>query len=556
MDPISNAPFNGIRATWSTPCAASASISSSSTSSSRSSTHASPRSGRNPMLDSMVGSRAPLVVLNRDDLADPHGDQRWMRLRSAVAASKSSPSVGRVAAQRLAHRGAAMERLGKRGVGPSRAIVVGIAEFGKVVDHQRFAPPRRGQDRRSRRRHAAAAVVPARADARTDGYAGHPGSENRRRRRRNGSSPSSAPFRASATTPKRSSRAFHRWRVASAAATRVPDLETLRAARGFDARAAANRLCTTRRVRTSAPSTKARSAASLSKRPDDARSTRKAKNAYERERRRLHRLHRFEDDARARGFAFVGGIDEVGRGPLAGPVVAACVVVGEPLLIRRTQRFQAGACRASRARSRPKSRARVPRGPSASPSVAEIDRLNIYWASVLAMERAIAALAMQARLPLFTDAVRIRSYRRPAGAARQRRRALRRRRRSIHRRKGPPRRAARRAGPRGSAIRFRRAQRLRDRRSISRRCARTARACTIARASRAFATRNWRSASVRAPDASNAASDIHKAATARIARRQFLERSGYRVVARNVARAGRRDRRHLSRRRRRWFSSR
>ena len=42
-------------------------------------------------------------------------------------------------------------------------------------------------------------------------------------------------------------------------------------------------------------------------------------------------------------------------------------------------------------------------------SVAEIDRLNIYWASVLAMERAIAALPTAPEY-LYTDAVRIKSY--------------------------------------------------------------------------------------------------------------------------------------------------
>jgi len=42
-------------------------------------------------------------------------------------------------------------------------------------------------------------------------------------------------------------------------------------------------------------------------------------------------------------------------------------------------------------------------------SVAEIDRLNIYWASVLAMERALGALSVTPEY-LITDAVRIRSF--------------------------------------------------------------------------------------------------------------------------------------------------
>ncbi len=138
---------------------------------------------------------------------------------------------------------------------------------------------------------------------------------------------------------------------------------------------------------------------------------RKAKNAYERERRRLHRLHRFESAARERGFTLIGGVDEVGRGPLAGPVVAACVVAAAPLMIKGLNDSK---------QVRPELReeisleikARASAWAIGSASVAEIDRLNIYWASVLAMERAIAQLACGPEY-LITDAVRIRSFEGP-----------------------------------------------------------------------------------------------------------------------------------------------
>lgn len=135
---------------------------------------------------------------------------------------------------------------------------------------------------------------------------------------------------------------------------------------------------------------------------------RKARNAYERERRRLHRLHRFENEARVRGFRMIGGIDEVGRGPLAGPVVAACVVAAEPLFIKGLNDSK---------QVRPELRSELAQTIKAAAvawavgvaSVAEIDRLNIYWASVLAMERALAALSQSPEY-LITDAVRIRAY--------------------------------------------------------------------------------------------------------------------------------------------------
>ncbi len=135
---------------------------------------------------------------------------------------------------------------------------------------------------------------------------------------------------------------------------------------------------------------------------------RKSKTAYERERRRLHRLHRFEEAARAKGFRLVGGIDEVGRGPLAGPVIAACVVATQPLFIRGLNDSK---------QVRPELRAEIAEiiklravaWAVGSACVAEIDRLNIYWASVLAMERAIASLGAAPEY-LITDAVRIRSF--------------------------------------------------------------------------------------------------------------------------------------------------
>ena len=44
-------------------------------------------------------------------------------------------------------------------------------------------------------------------------------------------------------------------------------------------------------------------------------------------------LKRYEDDARSRGYCRVAGVDEVGRGPLAGPVVAAAVIWDEAIAL-------------------------------------------------------------------------------------------------------------------------------------------------------------------------------------------------------------------------------
>ena len=44
---------------------------------------------------------------------------------------------------------------------------------------------------------------------------------------------------------------------------------------------------------------------------------------------KLHEMKAHEDELRSQGYRYIAGIDEVGRGPLAGPVYAACVVLPE-----------------------------------------------------------------------------------------------------------------------------------------------------------------------------------------------------------------------------------
>ncbi len=135
---------------------------------------------------------------------------------------------------------------------------------------------------------------------------------------------------------------------------------------------------------------------------------RKAKNAYERERRRLHRLHRYEERARSGGHVYIGGIDEVGRGPLAGPVVAACVIIDGPLMLKGLNDSKVVRVELRKELSETIKGSCVAWAIGVA-SVQEIDRMNIYWASVLAMERALSAIGRQPDY-LLTDAVRIKSY--------------------------------------------------------------------------------------------------------------------------------------------------
>ncbi len=91
--------------------------------------------------------------------------------------------------------------------------------------------------------------------------------------------------------------------------------------------------------------------------------------------------------------AYIAGVDEVGRGPLAGPVVAAAVIL-DP------QRPISGLCDSKKltplARQRLDGliREQALAWAIGRAEVAEIDQLNILQASLLAMRRAVLALPL------------------------------------------------------------------------------------------------------------------------------------------------------------------
>lgn len=100
----------------------------------------------------------------------------------------------------------------------------------------------------------------------------------------------------------------------------------------------------------------------------------------------------FERGLRARGAARIAGVDEAGRGPLAGPVVAAAVILPEgfshpgvrdsKLLSQRARTELAGVIRSQ-----------AVAWSLGEASAGEVDRINVLQATLRAMERALAALA-------------------------------------------------------------------------------------------------------------------------------------------------------------------
>jgi ribonuclease HII len=92
------------------------------------------------------------------------------------------------------------------------------------------------------------------------------------------------------------------------------------------------------------------------------------------------------------GRSIVAGVDEAGRGPLAGPVVAAAVVFPVGMKAIRGLRDSKQLIPVKRERLAAVVRARASAVGVGAASVREIDRLNIRRATILAMQRALARL--------------------------------------------------------------------------------------------------------------------------------------------------------------------
>ena len=133
---------------------------------------------------------------------------------------------------------------------------------------------------------------------------------------------------------------------------------------------------------------------------------RRRRRANRAEGQRLRNLLRHENRLWERGVTLVAGVDEAGMAPLAGPVVAAACILPRdyrPRGVDDSKQLDA----AERERLAEDIKRNAISWAVGRAEVGEIDRLNIYWAGILSLRRAVLGLDPRPQ-HLLIDARRIR----------------------------------------------------------------------------------------------------------------------------------------------------
>ena len=117
----------------------------------------------------------------------------------------------------------------------------------------------------------------------------------------------------------------------------------------------------------------------------------KRKEAHQKECERMQKMYRYENELKSKGIKLIAGIDEVGRGPLIGPVVAAAVILDD-----ETDYFGINDSKKLTAEKRKQFHDQIIQNAVGygigMASHDEIDEINILNATKLAMMRAVEAL--------------------------------------------------------------------------------------------------------------------------------------------------------------------
>jgi len=107
---------------------------------------------------------------------------------------------------------------------------------------------------------------------------------------------------------------------------------------------------------------------------------------------RLQKMLRFESELLEKGFRFIAGVDEAGMAPLAGPVVAAAVILPPGYTLAGLDDSKKIPDEAKRLRLAIQIKHDAVCWAVGRAEADEIDRINIYQSGLLAMHRAVAGL--------------------------------------------------------------------------------------------------------------------------------------------------------------------